>query len=376
MGHLPAISRRAQAYTGSDTAAMAIRVAPREQRLSVRSSNPQTVARAGAARAWRPVVAFAAVASAALILVTALADDVPPPAPPLVGAPEGEVPDVVVQAPEPRFVAPTRRDRIGRIWAPVLINDQGPFRLVLDTGASNSAVTAEVAAALGLPLDDEKPVILRGVTGSREVPTIPIDSLVVGDLELRSKRLPIVVSALGGAEGVLGTEGLQDKRIFIDFRHDKITIFRSHSERAPPGFVTIPITVVNGLLLVADIRIGGLRAKAIIDTGGQGTLANLPMKDALLRRIRPEDVRADEITGATLDVQRGDRLVMPPIQIGDLTIRGAHITVGDMYIFQHWKMTREPALLIGMDVLGLLDTLIIDYKRRELQVLQRSGYSG
>jgi len=325
---------------------------------------------------------IAALAGAALCLSVALAEDPPlppvppaalPPPPPLVGAPDGQVPDVVVEAPEPRYVAPTRRDRIGRIWAPVLINDQGPFRLVLDTGASNSAVTAGVAAALGLPLTDDKQVMLRGVTGSRQVPTIPVDSIVVGDLELRSKRLPIVIDALGGAEGVLGTEGLQDKRIFIDFRHDKITIFRSHSERAPPGFVTIPIKIVNGLLLVADIRIGSLHAKAIIDTGGQGTLANLPMRDALSTRLRPEDLRADEVTGATLDVQRGDRIAMPPIRIGDLTIRGAHITVGDMFIFQHWKMTTEPALLIGMDVLGLLDTLIIDYKRHELQVLQRGA---
>jgi hypothetical protein len=315
----------------------------------------------------------ACVLGVATAIATSTAADVPPPEVPAPGVvPPGQVGEVIVEAPEPRYVAPTRRDRIGRIWAPVLINDQGPFRLVLDTGASNSAVTAAVAAALGLPLDEGNAVMLRGVTGAREVPTISIDSLVVGDLELRSKRLPIVIDALGGAEGVLGTEGLQDKRIFIDFRHDKITIFRSHSERAPPGFVTIPINVVNGLLLVADIRIGPIRAKAIIDTGGQGTLANLPMKDALATRLRPEDVRADEITGATLDVQRGDRIIMPPIRIGDLTIRGAHITVGDMYIFQHWKMTREPALLIGMDVLGLLDTLIIDYRRHELQVLQRA----
>jgi hypothetical protein len=30
--------------------------------------------------------------------------------------------EVMVEAPEPRYVAPTRRDQIGRIWAPVLIN--------------------------------------------------------------------------------------------------------------------------------------------------------------------------------------------------------------------------------------------------------------
>ena len=41
-------------------------------------------------------------------------------------------PEIVVEAPEPRFVAPTRRDKIGRIWAPVMINGHGPFRMVLD----------------------------------------------------------------------------------------------------------------------------------------------------------------------------------------------------------------------------------------------------
>jgi hypothetical protein len=36
-------------------------------------------------------------------------------------------------------------------------------------------------------------------------------------------------------------------------------------------------------------------------------------------------------------------------------------------------MTREPAMLIGMDALGLLDMLIIDYQRHELQVRMREG---
>jgi hypothetical protein len=31
-------------------------------------------------------------------------------------------------------------------------------------------------------------------------------------------------------------------------------------------------------------------------------------------------------------------------------------------------MTKEPAVLIGMDALGLLDTLVIDYRRRELHL--------
>ena len=61
-------------------------------------------------------------------------------------SPPSALEELAVTADEPRFVAPTRRDRIGRIWAPVLINGQGPFRLVLDTGASHSALTPRLAA--------------------------------------------------------------------------------------------------------------------------------------------------------------------------------------------------------------------------------------
>jgi hypothetical protein len=38
-----------------------------------------------------------------------------------------------------------------------------------------------------------------------------------------------------------------------------------------------------------------------------------------------------------------------------------------MHIFEHWHLSKEPVLLIGMDTLGLLDVFIIDYRRRELQ---------
>jgi hypothetical protein len=273
----------------------------------------------------------------------------------------------VVATPEPRYVAPTERDRIGRIWAPVLINGKGPFRLALDTGATNSAVTADVARALGLPIQDSDRVTLRGVTGTATVSTIPIDGMVVGDLDLPSRRLPIVESALGGADGILGTEGLFDKRITIDFRNDSISIVRSRKERAAFGFVAIPFKLVDGLAIV-DVQIGEVAAKAIIDTGGQGTIGNVALHESLLRRYRKDAAVPDGIIGITLDVQSGNRIGIPPMVFGGVAIEHVKITTGEMEIFRLWKMTNKPVVLLGMDVLGLFDTLVIDYARRELQV--------
>ena len=279
-----------------------------------------------------------------------------------------ELADIMVEAPEPRYVSPTRRDQIGRIWAPVMINGHGPFRLVLDTGASHSAVTALVALALGIPTNQSPPVILRGVTGFATVPTIQVDTLTVGDLSVDSPVLPIVPDALGGAQGILGGEGLTGKRIFIDFRHDKIVITFSRNERSPREFVDVPFHALHDTLVVVSAMVGDVPTKAIIDTGGQTTIANLALQRAIFRRKAQFRGQTDQIVGATKDVQEGELMSMPPIHFGSIQIQDAGVTFADMYIFKQWKLLNEPAILIGMDALGLLDTLVIDYRRHELQM--------
>src|ERR1700676_1518035 len=303
------------------------------------------------------------------------APEVSPPAAPAPNAAAiEELADIMVEAPEPRYVSPTRHDQIGRIWAPVMINGHGPFRLVLDTGASHSAVTSLVALALGIPTNESPPVILRGVTGYATVPTIRVDTLTVGDLAVDSPILPIVPDALGGAQGILGAEGLAGKRIFIDFRHDKIVITYSRNERSTRDFVDVPFHAIRNTLVVVNAVINDVRVKAIIDTGGQTTIANLALRNALARHTAQFRGTPDQIIGATKDVQSGEVMPMPAIQFGSIQIRDSGVTFADMYIFKQWKLLNEPAILIGMDALGLLDTLVIDYRRHELQMrMSRSG---
>ncbi len=315
----------------------------------------------------RPLFLSALVASALLLrnqaAATGVAPSGPTEPPPETQAPS---PEVVVQAPEPRFVAPTLRDRIGRIWAPVFINGRGPFRMVLDTGASDSAITAPVAAVLGQVPSPSHLVLVQGVAGSAIVPTVQIDSLTVGDLDVTSATLPIIADALGGAEGVLGTAGFSDKRIDIDFLHDRITIVRSHGQRAPIGFITLPLERSGPGLLMVPGSVAQVHVRAVIDTGAERSIGNEALRRALVSRHAQGT--PDKIYDVTTHVQGGEMFESPPIMLGKIEIRGARITYGEVRIFEHWHLTREPALLIGMDALGHLDALIIDYRRRELQL--------
>jgi predicted aspartyl protease len=285
--------------------------------------------------------------------------------------PDVELGEIVVRPPEPQFVAPTTRDRIGRIWAPVLIDGKGPYRLVLDTGASGSAVTAHTALSLGTVAAPEGAVRVTGFTGAAVVPTIRVDQIEIGDFSLGPSNLPVLADVFGGADGVLSLNGMTRERIFADFAHDRLEITRSHHERPPAGFAILPLRMVRGLP-VASLRVGGVRVQAIIDTGAQLSVGNLALRDALARYAPPTAARED-VVGVTLDKQSGDRLPAPDLQFGQLTIRGMNIVFGDMYLFQQWNLTHEPALAIGMDLLGSFDVVIIDFAQREMHLRPRAS---
>ena len=285
--------------------------------------------------------------------------------------PDESLSEIVITAPEPRFVAPTRRDQIGRIWAPVTINGKGPFRLAVDTGASRSGISANVADTLGLSPDMSRSVLLRGAMGSIAVPTVQVDSFEVGDVIETPVTLPILPTALGGAQGILGMEGFDGKRVFIDFGHDLISITYSHRERAPRHFTTIPVERSASNLLLIRALVGGVPVQAFIDTGAQTTIGNEAMRAAVSRRHA--DATLTQVTDVTTQSVNAEKLSCPPIELGSIHIRMASIIYRDLPIFEHWHLSHEPALLLGMDALGLLDVFIIDYRRHELQMRVRNA---
>src|SRR5690606_18274618 len=196
------------------------------------------------------------------------------------------VDQVQVTAPEPRYVAPTLRDRIGRVWAPVYINGKGPFRLVLDTGANRSAITLPVALQIGAPILAST-TRLVGVTDSAIVPTIHVDSLLVGGLWLERRHLAIVDDVVGGALRVLVADGLNDKRILIDFTKDHISIQYSRGKVRPRGFARVPVRLSHGHLLLVNVNKAGVRTTAGLDTGPPANIGNERPRRGVAKRVRP-----------------------------------------------------------------------------------------
>lgn len=266
------------------------------------------------------------------------------------------------------YVAPTNQDGIGRIAAPVMINGQGPFRFILDTGANQSVLTKRVTDRVGLTLTPDSQLLLHGVTGSLVVQAAKLDSLQTGDLIQRDLRVAVLDSVMGGADGILGTQGFEGLRVTVEFNRDRISIERSRGQRARHNEGRIPAKLRFGRLLVVSGFVGTIRVKAVIDTGAEMTLGNIALRDALLRRRKgnhgTDDVR---VVGLDETSQTGRYLRTPMIRLGEAEIEGVPIVYGDIHVFKLWELQEEPALLVGMDILGSLEKLVIDYQREEIQ---------
>jgi predicted aspartyl protease len=268
------------------------------------------------------------------------------------------------------FASPTRKDRVGRIMAPVMINGRGPFRLIVDTGASHSTVSPQLAQTLGLQPSNDVPILVNGITGTAQVPSVPIDELRVGDLVFRSIRAPVVWAPLmAGADGILGLAGLKDERILVEFTRNRVTISRSPRNIAPKGFMRIPAIRMENGLMVIEGRVGGIRARAVVDTGAERSMGNLALREALLKWQTVRKLpNFTDVYGSTSEVARGEFGISPTIHIGPMKLLDVDLVYGDFHIFEVWNMRDKPALILGMDVLGTVPGLGIDFGNQEIYI--------
>ncbi|HVY84435.1 MAG TPA: aspartyl protease family protein [Caulobacterales bacterium] len=259
----------------------------------------------------------------------------------------------------------TRSDVLGRVVAPVMINGQGPFRFIVDTGANRSVLSGEVAARLGLVADGVGEV--HSIEGVTAAPLAQVNEISYGRVPLSSGQMPILQSSrmLAGEAGILGVDGMQGRRLRLDFDHHCIEILPSRNAHALHGWVTIQGQLRFGHLVTIPARIRGVTVNVLVDTGSNVSFGNTALRAALT----PVAASRDSITSgraftASRPIVLDQIVVLPQMMLGD-ELMVSHITafIGDFHVFSLWGFEHEPTLLIGMDVLGQTREVAIDYAR-------------
>lgn len=257
----------------------------------------------------------------------------------------------------------TRRDRLGRVVAPVTVNGQGPFRFIVDTGANRSALSNELAGQLGLVPNGTDNV--HSVHGVSLAPIVSVSQIQYGDVSLNAEAVPMLSGGvLAGEQGLLGVDGMSGRRLRMDFDRNCIEIVRSDQARRLRGWSTIRGDMRFGHLVVVRGSVNGIRVHLLLDTGSDSSLANVALRDAMNARLRRRNHMEETIAyTAGSSVVLENAIAIPRMMMGELEVRNVTAYVGDFHIFQIWNLIDEPTLLLGMDVLSQARGLAIDYGR-------------
>ena len=251
-------------------------------------------------------------------------------------------------------------DRWARMTVPVTIEGEGPFRFMIDTGAQATVVTRGLRDRLNLPLRGRATLV--GMAARKEVELAQLDGLEFAARVFDAIEAPILEgSHIGGADGILGLDSLQNLRVLIDFKKASIAVDDSHALGGNSGYeIVVRARRKLGRLIITDAHVDGVRTAVIIDTGAQGSMGNL----ALQRRVRSRratEVTTTDVTGTTITSPLG---YVELVEIDRMRLRGLPIAYSDAPAFAALGLDDKPAMVLGVGDLRAFDRVAIDFAQR------------
>ena len=264
------------------------------------------------------------------------------------------------------------REINARMQVGVMVNDKGPFRFFVDSGADRSVIGAALAQRLGLQAGSD--VILHSTGSAQLAHTVRIGSLRVGTSTIRDISAPALPERFLGGDGMLGIDALIDQRLTIDFDKRAVVVQDAQQREASagPDEVVIVARRRKGQLILTQAYTLGTQIAAVIDTGTEITVGNSALRAKLMRRNR-NPVMTTTLLSVTGDVIPADLLSVPEIHIGDLVLHNVLIAFSDVPPFKLFGLANEPAILLGSDILSSFRKISLDFRRRKVRFTLRPG---
>ena len=278
------------------------------------------------------------------------------------------LPAPLAAQPMPPLFQPFRIDRSNRVAVAVEVNGTGPYYFIVDTGSERSVISDELARQLLLEMG---PALgLATIAGRHVAPSFYVDRLETDSFAIENLEAPALARRNLGANGLIGLDGLDGHRVVMNFGADRMTVEKTGRKLqpgvAPDGTIVVTARRVRGRMVIHQATINGIAVDLVIDTGTQTSIGNLALRDKLLGK------RSTKAATGFLQSVTGDRIkaiiaLADRIEIGEAIVRDLPISFADAYAFEVLGLSEKPALLLGMDVIGLFDRVAIDFDKRQVQ---------
>ena len=256
------------------------------------------------------------------------------------------------------------QDPTSRLTLAVMVNGQGPFDFLIDTGSDRTVISRELAATLKLAQGPS--VTMHESAGVEDVQTVIIDHLTIGNHKIDHIEAPALSAANLGAAGMLGVDALHDLHIVMDFKAMRLSSSPSRPEQMDGHTIVVRGRSRFGQLILVDAQVHGVPVYVVLDSGSQLSVGNPALLKLLTGGKPSKDPRIEaqivSVSGRKMTVELDD---IAETHIGGLEIRNMAMAFAQLHTFDRFGLTKQPALLLGMDVLSQCQKVSVDLRRRE-----------
>lgn len=272
-----------------------------------------------------------------------------------------------------------RRDRTARLTTEVFVEGKGPFRFIIDTGATRSVVSDKLAAMLALK--PAEPTLVHGLAGVQQAPAVSVGRMTAGKLPIPVRTVPVLLQSDLDCDGLLGLDAFRSRRVVFDFTHGLVSILKPAFKQPIHGPLSEAVVRARqkfGQLTIVDASAAGRRVSCFIDSGAQLSVGNMALLQAIKAKAghRPLQTAPAVLHGATGDDVTCEVAPVEELRIGEIHFTDFFMAFADLHTFDLWSLRKEPAIMIGTDFLNLFGRVEIDFAENLVRFQRAPGHTG
>ncbi|MEO1040919.1 MAG: retroviral-like aspartic protease family protein [Pseudomonadota bacterium] len=244
----------------------------------------------------------------------------------------------------------------------VMLNGEGPFLMLVDTGSSRTALFDTAAEALGISTSAETTVLVRGLNSIVERPVFKGVDLDLGPFHFED----IDLVGLPDREpprfqGIIGADVLRDLVMVYDAEQQAMIFIRN--EDVPPNtfrrwgeadLIAPPSGNETYGLAFVEANIGSRKVTALIDSGSALSVSNwdTALFSIQVRILRNVLRRQWQLDGANGPFRPRALVTLETMRIGTFVWQDPQFLLSDLTTLDILGADTEPFMIIGVDLLG------------------------
>lgn len=255
----------------------------------------------------------------------------------------------------------THKDRYERLTIPVTIEGNGPYRFMIDTGAQATVVSRTISEEIGMEPLGQATLVAMG--SQRVVDIVQLNGLEFAGRLYDNLEAPLLEAHNVGADGILGLDSLQDLRVMIDFREQRMAVADAQTLGGNRGFeIVVKARRRLGQMIITNARIDGVKTAVIIDTGAQNSVGNEALRKKLRARTNTQ-VSSTDVNGVEVI---GDLGFARKLQIDGMELTNVPISFANSPAFAALGLEDQPTIIMGMRNLQNFERIAIDFASRRI----------